>query len=188
MKQVEAILTSRNDSTVLVISLDIQSASFSKKFLALTFMTTIMTTLFNRFWRFLRISLRSEHPMHVSQNHQKTMIPIKNTIRMMIHKTLTKIMMLSWKLQCTTTRKMPWQGSVLILPRRLNSLSTGQVFCQTPPLIPIMNTSRKNCKPFMGDLSTSTTSNGFDNQRLQKNEGLIPSVSLQAVILHVQTL
>ena len=122
------------------------------------------------------------------QKHRQPIIPTNNIIRIMLHKTLTHMMMLLWKLQCTTMREMPWKGSVRILPCGLNSLLTGRIFWQTPPPIPIMKTSRKNYKQFMGDYSMLTPSNGFENQCLQNKKGLLPSVFSQAVILHVQTL
>ena len=106
----------------------------------------------------------------------------------MLHKNLTQVMILLWKIQCTKIRTMHWQGSVRILPCGLNSLSAGRVLLQTTPPMTIMKASRNNYKPFMGDSSTLTPSNGFDNQHLQKKKILLPSVFLQAVILHVQTL
>ena len=151
-------------------------------------MTNILNNLLDRFWRFVRISLRSDHPLHVPHNHHQPIIPIKNTITIILHKTLTQIMMLLWKLQCTTMMTMPWKGSIRILPWGLNILSTGRVIWQTPPPIPTMKTSRNNCKPFMGDYPMLTPSNGFDNQRLQNKTGFIHSVFSQAFILHVHTL
>ena len=151
-------------------------------------MTTLLTTLLSGFWRLVRRLLRREHPLHVTQKYQKPIIPIKNTIRMILHKNLTHIMMILWKLQCTTMRTMPWQGRVRMLPCGLNSLSTGHFLWQTPPPMPIMKTSENNWKPFMEDSSTSTPSNGFKNQSLQNKKGFIHSVFSQAVILYVQTL
>ena len=97
-------------------------------------------------------------------------------------------MMLSWKLQCMKMRTMTFQGSVRILTCVLKHLSTGRVFLQTYPTIPIMKTSINNCKPFMVDSSTSTSSNGFENHNLKKKKGFLPYVLSQDFILHVQTL
>ena len=151
-------------------------------------MTNLLTTLLSRFWGLVRRFLRSEHPLNVPQKHQQPILPIKNTIRMILHKTLNHMMILSWEIQWTKMRKMSWKGSVIIVPCGLNSLSNGLVFGQTPPPIPIMKTSRKNFKPFMGYSSTSAPSNIFKNRHLQKIKGLFSSVLSQSVILHVQTL
>ena len=77
---------------------------------------------------------------------------------------------------------------MIILLCGLNILSTGRIFWQTPPPIPIMKTSGNNCKLFMGDSYTLNPSNGFENQSLQNKKGFLPSVLSQAVILHVHTL
>ena len=161
---------------------------FPRKSLKLKFMTTILTTLLNGFWIFVRRSPRSEHPLHVPQKHQTLIIPINNTIGMILHNNLTLIVMLLWKLKCTTMRTMPWKGSVRIVPCGLNSLSTGRVFWQTTPTIPIRKNSINNCKPFIGDSYKLTSSIGFDNQRLQNEKGLIPYILFQTDILHVQNL
>ena len=66
---------------------------FPRQSLILKFMTTLLTTLLNGFWRFVRRFIRINNPLHVTQKHQQPIIPIKNTIIMMLHNTLTHKMM-----------------------------------------------------------------------------------------------
>ena len=137
---------------------------FPRQSSTLKFVTTLLTTLLNRFWRLVRRSLISEHPLNVPQNHQQPIIPTNNTIRMMLYKTLTQMMMLLWEIKCTTMRTMPCKGGIIILTCGLNILSTGSIFWQTPHTMTIMKTPGNNCKQFMRNYSTSTPSNIFENQ------------------------
>ena len=151
-------------------------------------MITIFTTLLNGFWRFVRRFLRSEQPLYDPKKHQHPIIPINNTIRMMLQKTLSHMMMLSWKLQFATMRTIPWKGSMRISPCGLESLLNVHTFWQKPSPIPKIKNSRNNYKPFIGYFSTSTPLYGFKNLCIQKNISLLTSVLLQGLILHVQTL
>ena len=67
---------------------------FPRQLLTLKFMTTLLNTLLNGFWRFVRRLFRRNHPLHVPHKNQQPIIPIKNTIRIILHKNLTQMMIL----------------------------------------------------------------------------------------------
>ena len=135
-------LPSQTVLTVFVVLMYIRSAEFPRQPLTLEFITKILTTLLNWFWKFVRRLLRSEHHIHVQQKHQNPILTINNTIRMMLQNNLTQMMILLCKLQCTEIRTMPCNWSVRIVPCGLNSLSTGRVFWKTsPPILQIRHSA-----------------------------------------------
>ena len=103
--------------TDFVVLMDILSADFANKLIDIEIYDNAFEYFFEQvFCRFARIFIKSEHPLLVPQKNEHPTLRIKNTIRMIFHKNLTHMMMLSRKLQCTTMRKITWQGSVIIVP------------------------------------------------------------------------
>ena len=129
MNQVESRLPSKNVLNNLVVLLDILSAEFANTIIYTEIYDNAFEYFFEQvFCRFARIFIRSEHPLLVPQKNKHPILPIKNTFRMILHKNLTHMMMLSQKLQCTTMRMMTWEGTVILVPCGLNILLTGRVF------------------------------------------------------------
>ena len=123
-------------------------------------MTKLLTPLLNGFWGFIGKFLRSKHPLHVPHKHQQPIIPIKNTIVVIMHNTLTQIMMLSWKLQCMIMRTMPWEGSV-----RTKTLKSIQNKTSKAPLIP------RQAEPER--YRTPTSKSGQENQPTMTSKGAL---------------